>query len=47
MKDINNVCFVIGSFASYFTSQLEAKYLKREFATLLVVFGVVMWMEGE
>jgi uncharacterized membrane protein YfcA len=44
---IISICFVIGSFASYFTSQLEAKYLKRGFATLLIVFGIVMWMEGE
>ena len=38
--------FVLGTFASYFTAQIETKYLKLTFAGLLVVLGITIFIEG-
>lgn len=34
--------FVLGTFASYFTAQLETSFLKLIFAVLLILFGIII-----
>ncbi len=42
---IISLSFVIGTFVSYFTSNLETKFFKLSFAILLVIFGIIIFIE--
>lgn len=42
---IISLCFVLGTFVSYYTSNLNTKYLKISFAILMIIFGIIIFME--